>query len=455
MGRGRTILLTSFLAVVFALVPTSSPAMSLPATLAANRTVGALHGTSAPVRSAFPIGYLGVSWRTGSDPLVRFRTAGAWGAWQRAGRDVRLPTDGGRAYSDLVPANDATTYQLRGRDTAVRTVAINTTDGPRHVVWRTDAAPAAAAVSEPSVVSRAAWGANESYRFDSGGNEVWPPAFYKTQKLIVHHTAGQNDDPDPAATVRAIYYYHAVTRGYGDIGYNFLIDAQGRVYKGRWSGPANDRNQADDTATGENAQGDGVTAAHTAGWNSGTVGIAMLGTYSTVDVTPAARQSLVDMLAWESQQNGIDPQGSSTFTNPVSGAQKFEPNISGHRDWLATECPGDVLYGDLPSIRQQVAAELAGSTATVPGAPSLTAHTASRGVSLSWTTPSDGGSAITGYAIYRSRTAGSETLLATVGPVNAYTDPNVKRGRVFYYRVAARNAVGQGSLSNEAAAKSG
>ena len=81
---------------------------------------------------------------------------------------------------------------------------IDTTDGPRHLVWKSTTATSAAAVSEPSIVSRAQWGADESYRFDSSGKEVWPPAFSPTQKLIVHHTAGQNDDPNPASTVRAI-----------------------------------------------------------------------------------------------------------------------------------------------------------------------------------------------------------------------------------------------------------
>src|SRR5439155_4261704 len=139
--------------------------------------------------------------------------------------------------------------------------------GPRPwtVTWGQPSA--GASLTEAAVISRAQWGADGSYRFDSTGKEVWPPAFYPTQKLIVHHTAGQDDDPDPAATVRAIYYYHAVTKGYGDIGYNFLIDAQGNVYKGRYSGPTNDRNQGDDTATGESSQAYGVTGAPTPGYN--------------------------------------------------------------------------------------------------------------------------------------------------------------------------------------------
>src|SRR5205085_9075825 len=217
-------------------------------------------------------------------------------------------------HSALVPGRGASAYQLRGSDRAVRAVAINTTDGPRPWTVTWGQASAGASLAEPAVISRAQWGADESYRFDSSGNEVWPPAFYPTQKLIVHHTAGQNGDPNPAATVRAIYYYHAVTKGYGDIGYNFLIDAQGNVYKGRYSGPPGTRGQ--DTSTGTNGANDGVTAAHTQGYNSGTVGIAILGTYTSVPVPAAARSSLVDLLAWESDRTALDPQVSSTFVNP-------------------------------------------------------------------------------------------------------------------------------------------
>src|SRR5204862_7471537 len=147
---------------------------------------------------------------------------------------------------------------------------------------------ASSPVPQPAVVPRSGWGADESLRFDSSGNETWPPAFYPVQKLIVHHTATQNNDPDPAATVRSIYYYHAVTQGWGDIGYNFLIDEAGHVYEGRYSRPY----AAGESPTGQDANGNGVTAAHAQGYNSGTVGLALLGSLTTQDATPAARPAL-------------------------------------------------------------------------------------------------------------------------------------------------------------------
>jgi fibronectin type 3 domain-containing protein len=92
--------------------------------------------------------------------------------------------------------------------------------------------------------------------------------------------------------------------------------------------------------------------------------------------------------------------------------------------------------------------------ATVPGAPVLSASPASgKGVMLSWTSPPNGGSAITGYRIYRSTSAGGEGFLTAVGNVTSYKDTSTKKGTVYYYKVSAVNAVGEGPLSNEASAK--
>ena len=97
-----------------------------------------------------------------------------------------------------------------------------------------------------------------------------------------------------------------------------------------------------------------------------------------------------------------------------------------------------------------------GSTAAVPGAPSLTSATGANGsVSLGWSPPaSNGGSAITGYSIYRSTSSGTETFLASVGNVTTYTDSPVTNGTTYYYTVAAVNSIGTGPQSNERSATS-
>jgi N-acetylmuramoyl-L-alanine amidase len=108
-----------------------------------------------------------------------------------------------------------------------------------------------------------------------------------------------------------------------------------------------------------------VTAAHAQGYNSGTVGIALLGTLTSQDATPAARSALERLLAWESDHHAIDPQGASLYTNPVNGTQATFANIAGHRDVAATECPGGTFYATLPIIRSDVARML-GATAPAP-----------------------------------------------------------------------------------------
>jgi hypothetical protein len=227
-------------------------------------------------------------------------------------------------------------------------------DGERLVTYETEE-NIAGAVAMPAVTSRAGWGCDESLM-------TWAPAFYPVQKLICHHTATQNNDPDPAATVRSIYYYHAVTQAWGDIGYNFLVDESGRIYEGRYS-----RNYAPNQyPTGEDATGRGVTAAHAYQYNSGTVGIALLGTLTNQDATKAARNGLEQMLAWKAATHNIDPRGTNTYTNPVTGVRTTFTNIAGHSDVNATECPGSTFYPTLPTVRTDVAAMVSNAPSPPP-----------------------------------------------------------------------------------------
>jgi hypothetical protein len=215
-------------------------------------------------------------------------------------------------------------------------------------------ATAAGVTSVPGVIPRSAWGADESLRFDWAGDELWPREYFPLQKLVVHHTAGRNADPNPAATVRAIYYYHAVTRGWGDIGYSYLIDEAGRVYEGRhardfWNGA---------TPTSDDVAGLAVAGGHAKYHNQGTMSISLLGTFTTQAPTSAARASLVRMLAWASAKYGINPKGSGTYVNPQTGVTRYTANIGGHRDYQSTGCPGGALYALLPTIRSEVAAQM-------------------------------------------------------------------------------------------------
>ena len=108
--------------------------------------------------------------------------------------------------------------------------------------------------------------------------------------------------------------------------------------------------------------------------------------------------------------------------------------------------------GDGPLSNEASATPI--SSATVPGAPQdLTATAGDTTVSLAWSPPtSNGGSPITNYLIYRGTTSDGETLVQTLPVVLAYTDSGLTNGQPYFYKVTAKNAVGQGPRSNEATA---
>jgi hypothetical protein len=207
-------------------------------------------------------------------------------------------------------------------------------------------------------LSRAGWGADESLRFAPDGTEVWPPEFFPVQTLTVHHTAGINDDPDPAATVRAIYFFHCVTQGFGDVGYHLLIDESGTVYEGRWSGT--DAVPVFGPELGSDHRPLMVNAGHALGFNAGNIGVALLGDFTSQLPKRAARRSLTLVLALLAAVERLNPTGMTDYVNPISGATATVNTIAGHRDWNPTECPGNTFYPQLPSLRRDVKRLLGG-----------------------------------------------------------------------------------------------
>jgi N-acetylmuramoyl-L-alanine amidase len=216
-------------------------------------------------------------------------------------------------------------------------------------------------------MSRAAWGADESWRF-TNGVEDWPAEHYPAQALTVHHT-GFAASPDPAETVRTIYRQQALTssrggiQGWGDIGYNLLIDAAGVVYEGRYSGSSFPVFGATDRLM--------TTGAHVLYYNSGNIGVCLLGYLTDVPPTQAAQNSLVTVLAYLAAVVGINPLGVVNYYNPVARPDGTHSTgtvlgVSGHRNWAATDCPGSALYPLLGGIRQQAANAMPSAPAPEP-----------------------------------------------------------------------------------------
>ena len=214
--------------------------------------------------------------------------------------------------------------------------------------------------SESDIITRAEWGANESYRYstdndsipqlvevtddfqkkfsselkivktvkkDSSGKEYkWPYQYpKKVTKFIIHHTATTKDLDNPEQAIRNIYYYHAVSRGWGDIGYNYIIDQEGRVYEGR-------------------AGGDGVVGGHAGPGNIGSIGIAVLGNFDEQKVPTAVVNSLAKLIAIKAEKFNIDPMGKSSFRG------EKRTNVMGHNDIMSTACPGKYLKSKLSTI---------------------------------------------------------------------------------------------------------
>ena len=251
----------------------------------------------------------------------------------------------GRRFGELIFADGASLVRYRAMDAAgnltavpgLAFICIDSSDGP---AW-SDAVGAETPTGElwqPPVISRAAWGADETYRFDRKGRVQWPEEYQTVEHIIVHHTVTPTFQ-DPLVAVRAIYYYHAVERGWGDIGYNYLVDHMGNVYEGRYGG-------------------ENVVGGHAYQYARGSSGIGLLGEFSSTTTTPEAQAGLVWISAWVGRY--LDPWGSADF-HEVDNL----PTICGHQDVNDSTCPGWGLYHQLDTIREHVAAVLAGAEPTI------------------------------------------------------------------------------------------
>jgi hypothetical protein len=180
----------------------------------------------------------------------------------------------------------------------------------------------------PEFVPRSSWG----YSFGLNGNIYKPPAAYtEVTHMIIHHSAGTNTSSNWPGVVASIFDFHVNTNGWQDVGYNWLIDPNGAIYEGRGGG-------------------DNVRGAHMCGYNNNTLGVCILGTFTNVKPSQASFTALEKLLAWKSCQKKINPTGS----NSIASYSGFMKNISGHRDGCSpnyTECPGNMLYAILDSIR--------------------------------------------------------------------------------------------------------
>lgn len=322
--------------------------ITLPETLA--RSVHASSEHHRRVELGYPATHIAFSWQGPAGSAVRYRTVSETGetsGWARAPEvhGPRWAERRGRHFSAVLGVGRVVEVEWAGvgrRAHAIERITLdylNTVDGPRREVQ----IPRVAGASDaPQVVTRAQWGADESLR----KNRNCSRSFHRLRQIFVHHTAGKNYDSNPRSTMRAIYWYHVVRQGWCDIGYNFVIGADGTIFEGRWAR----RYKPWELHDGETASGRVVAGAHTGGYNSGSLGVSLMGNYSQIPLPPSARRSLVELLAWEVDRHGLKPRGKHTFNSRTLN------RIAGHRDAGSTACPGSYVYKQLPAIRREVEA---------------------------------------------------------------------------------------------------
>jgi len=305
-------------------------------------------------RRTDPFSVVGVTWAQTSDPgeydvAVRTRTDGRWTRWialevtDDGPDDVRGTRAGTAPYwvgtSDGVQARVIVPTGRRPKDIEVALVdpGRSAADGEDY----DDEPTLQHEAPRPRIRTRKDWGADESLRTDE-------PRYTSTIKAgFVHHTAGSNDytEEQVPQIIRGIYAYHVKSRGWSDIGYQFLVDRFGRLWEGRAGGV--DRP---------------VLGAHAGGFNTNTFGVSALGMFTETPAPEPMQEAIADLLAWKLALYHHDAHEKTVLVSGGGGTSRYPrgervtvDRISGHRDVGRTACPGELLYEKLPRIRDMVA----------------------------------------------------------------------------------------------------
>jgi hypothetical protein len=308
---------------------------------------------------------IGVTWPEGAtaatlDAQVRVLDGGEWSAWTPMEVGDEAPdagtadaANGQRGGTDPLWVGEAEAVQLSFAATSeggpedlalvmVGSEAVPLPPDDRIVgEIEVDAAPAAfvtgelaAASPAVQVISREAWGARAQV--------CTPDVAAQLVGAVVHHTAGSNDYrtvDEAMQQIRNDQRYHIDGRGWCDLGYNFVVDKWGNIYEGR----AKSLTQP-------------VIGVHAGGFNTGTVGVSMLGTYAAVP-SAATQQSVAQIIGWRLGAYGVSPTGSMSYATGSGENSKYTnttvtlPRVFGHRDVAYTNCPGDGGYAALGNIR--------------------------------------------------------------------------------------------------------
>ncbi len=192
------------------------------------------------------------------------------------------------------------------------------------------------ATDVPQILSRSTWDNSSDLHALltwMPQNENFPSDWQPVERIVFHHAATPTADSVSAISrIQSIYRFHAITKGWGDIGYNYIIDQQGNIYEGRYGGH-------------------GSRAAHVFrdedryNFNFGTIGVVLLGTYSDQDMSEQMYDSASRLAGWLAAANNLNLAGSKTNAVWDQTARNFTgtftgPVVLGHKEIESTNCPG-------------------------------------------------------------------------------------------------------------------
>jgi hypothetical protein len=173
----------------------------------------------------------------------------------------------------------------------------------------------------PNIVDRASWGgvspnnaASNEFGFYPENPYGWrvydSPEIYRT--VVIHHSVVYAQDD--ASTLREIQELHQNDRGWADIAYHYLVGKNGLVYAGRAVN---------------------VRGAHVGGYNTGSVGVCLLGDFTREDPTNAQIQTTAALVQWLGESLPLTHLAGHYEFNPITVCPGYRMIV--HLDDLATQ----------------------------------------------------------------------------------------------------------------------
>ncbi len=290
---------------------------------------------SSPAREApVPFARLALLWDAPEDAMLEFQVSedgSSWSEWRPA-EVFHVEREDISSFVGRIDLESALGqyYRLRStgptRPTSVLIEFISETpdaleEGEPYVEEELGTVESALTIGGATVNARSVWGAKAPRCTSS----------HSPYRFTVHHTeTGFNDSLTVPARLRQIQAFHQNNRGWCDIGYQYLVSKDGKLWEGRGA-----------TRVGS----------HVANNNTGNIGVSFIGSFTTNKAPDAAINAAATLIKGLAAKYKI-AVGSGT--------------VKGHRNYGGTTCPGNALYAQLPTI---ISRAKAASSTTPPPTP--------------------------------------------------------------------------------------